>query len=428
MIRPRLLVPVLAVSALVLAAATVPLLSLGDTAPVPVYRVQRQDFERRVVADGHLSAVRATPLAPDPTVRSSLRIAWMVPDGSRVSAGDPVVRFDPSQMEQRLEDARVELTKTEIEIRKQRLQSAAEVENLGRDEDLAELELETARQFQKKDAELFSRQEIIEAEMDRDLAEQRKEHAEKERRSRQALATTEIQLLEIDRRRAREKIEEAETRLASMEILAPHDGLVVFQRDFRGNLPRIGDQVYPGNPVAEIPDLSEMQAEVYVLEADAGGLAEGKPARIRLEAHPEVSYEGVVERVDALAKPRMRESPVQYFSVILRLRHTEPERMKPGERVRATLLLERVENALVVPRQAVFERGGAKVVFRRDRDGFETVPVTLGAVGLGRVVVESGISEGDVLALADPGGSPDGVAEDRDRPHVSPGLGGVGAP
>lgn len=424
---PGLLVPILVLSALVLAAATFPLLSWGGGVSVPLYRVQREDFERRVVADGHLSAVRATPLAPDPSVRSSLRIAWMVPDGSRVSAGDPVVRFDPSEMEKRLEEARAELTKTEIRIRKEHLQSQAEIENLRRDEDLAELELETSQQFQKKDAELFSRQEIIEAEIDRNLAEHRKVHAERKRESRRDLAQTEIQILEIERRQALEKIEEAEKRLASMEILAPHEGLVVYQRDFRGNLPRVGDQIYSGNPVAEIPDLSRMQAEVYVLEADAGGLAEGKPARVRLEARPEVSYEAVVERVDALAKPRVRQSPVQYFSAILRLPRTDPERMKPGQRVRATLFLERVPGALVVPRQAVFERDGAKVVFRRGREDFETVPVTLGAVGSGRVVVESGLSEGDVVALADPGESAGGV-EDRDEPRVSPGLGGLGAP
>lgn len=427
MMRARVLIPILALSALGLAAATVPLLPLGDGASIPVYRVQREDFQRRVLADGHLSAVRATPLTPDSTIRSAFRIAWMVPDGSRVSAGDPVMRFDPSAMEERLEEARTNLTKTEIRIRTEKIRSEAEIENLHRDEDLAELELETSRQFQKKDGELFSRQEIIEAEIDRELAEHRKVHAERTRRSRQDLAKTEVQILEIERRRALENIEEAEKRLASTEILAPHDGLVVFQRDFRGNLPRVGDQVFSGNPVAEIPDLSEMQAEVYVLEADAGGLEEGKPARVRLEARPEVVYEGVVERVDALAKRRMRESPVQYFSVTLRLNRTDPERMKPGQRVRATLILEQVEDALVVPRQAVFERDGAKVVFRRNGDGFETVPVTLGAVGLGRVVVEAGLSEGDVVALADPGDSPEAAA-DRAQPRVSPGLGGLGAP
>lgn len=414
-------------AAVALAAAAVPWLSGGEEA-LPTYTVTRQDFERRVVGDGHLSAVRATPLAPDPSIRSSLRIAWMVPDGSRVSAGDPVMRFDPTDMEKRLVDAQDELSKTRLRIDRERVQSDAELENLRRDEDLATLELETSRQFQKKDAELFSRQEIIEAEIDETLAEKKKEHAGQARDTRQSLLATEIQLLDIERRQAREKIDEAESQLTSLEILAPHDGLVVFRRDFRGNLLRVGDQVYSGNTVGEIPDLSTMQAEVYVLEADAGGLEEGKPAQVLLESYPGEVFDAVVERVDALAKPRVRQSPVQYFSVVLALDETDPRVMKPGQRVRAALLLEQAEDALVVPRQAIFERDGQKIVYLRNGDGWEPTPVTLGAVGLGRVVVESGISEGDEVALAEPGDSRNGEADtESDAPQVSPGLGGLGA-
>lgn len=424
-IRARYALPILALVAAGLAAAAVPLLSGASADAVPTIEVRRETFERRVVGDGYLSAVRATPLAPESSIRSPLRIAWMVPDGSRVSAGDPVMRFDPTEMEKSLVDARDELSKARIQIDKEKIQSGSDVRNLQRDEELASLELETSRQFQKKDAELFSRQEIIEAEIDETLAEHKVEHAEQARESRRDLSKTELQILDIEQRKAHDKIAEAETQLASLEILAPHDGLVVFQRDWSGNLPRVGDQAYPGNTLAEIPDLSQMQAEVYVLEADAGGLAVGKPAQLRLEAHPEVVYEATVERVDALAKPRLRQSPVQYFAVVLKLDRTDPQRMKPGQRARATLFLEQVEDALVIPRQAVFERNGEKLVFRRQGEGFEPVPVTLGPVGLGRVVVESGLAEGDEIALADPGSA---EQETEDEPRVSPGLGALGAP
>jgi multidrug efflux pump subunit AcrA (membrane-fusion protein) len=76
--------------------------------------------------------------------------------------------------------------------------------------------------------------------------------------------------------------------------------------------------------------------------------------------------------------------------------------MRPGQRVQAELLLAAVEDALVVPRQAVFEVEGESVVYRRRDGGYEAVPVTLGPSGPGRVVVESGLEEGDVIALADP--------------------------
>ena len=109
-----------------------------------------------------------------------------------------------------------------------------------------------------------------------------------------------------------------------------------------------------------------------------------------------------VKKVDALAKPRMRRTPVQYFAVTLALERTDPEIMKPGQRVRAILTLDVLDDVLVVPRQSVFEEDGKKIVYRRSGSDFEPVEVTLGPSALGRVVIEEGLEEGDAVALSDP--------------------------
>jgi len=77
--------------------------------------------------------------------------------------------------------------------------------------------------------------------------------------------------------------------------------------------------------------------------------------------------------------------------------------MKPGQRVRANLFLAALDDVISVPRQAIDEEDdGDKVVFRRTSSGFLPVKVTLGQAALGRVVIESGLAPGDVIALADP--------------------------
>lgn len=405
MTRGRKLTAILLPTLLLLGAA-VAVSAFGPfwrpSAEVPTTRVERQTFVRRVEADGYLEAVRATQLGPTPSLRRALRIAWMVPDGSVVAEGDPVVRFDAIEMEESLETARDDLTTNRLRIDKEQAESGAQIDNLGRDTQLAELELTSAREFQKKDATLFSKNEILESEIDEELAALKRRHAEQAEATEAELTRAQVDILRIEGRQALAKMEEAEEGLAALEIRAPHDGLVVFHRDWRGNLPRVGDSAYAGNPLAEIPDLSEMRAEVWVLEADAGGLAAGQPVTVVLEAHPERVYEAKVARVDNLAKPRRRGSPVQYFAVTLDLAETDPRRMKPGQRLHATIELDRVEDALVVPRQAVFAEGGERIVFRRRGDGFEPVPVEIGAAGLGRVVVTGGLEDGDEIALADP--------------------------
>ncbi|HEY2739527.1 MAG TPA: hypothetical protein VGK45_14055, partial [Thermoanaerobaculia bacterium] len=90
------------------------------------------------------------------------------------------------------------------------------------------------------------------------------------------------------------------------------------------------------------------------------------------------------------------------FAVVLKLARTDPSVMKPGQRVRAVLDLDDRNNALAVPRQAIFEHEGKMVVYRRKGAVFAPVEVTLGPSGAGRVVVETGIAPGDVLAMADP--------------------------
>jgi multidrug efflux pump subunit AcrA (membrane-fusion protein) len=164
----------------------------------------------------------------------------------------------------------------------------------------------------------------------------------------------------------------------------------------------VGDTVWNGQILAEIPDLANMEAEVYVLEADAGGLAPGRPATVTLESRPGVEHAARIARVDSLARPRFRGSPVQYFGVTLALDRTDPGVMKPGQRVRALLRLDERPRALTVPRQAVFERDGGTIVYRRQLGRFEPVEIRLGPSGAGRVVVDSGLAPGDAVALVDP--------------------------
>jgi hypothetical protein len=276
------------------------------------------------------------------------------------------------------------------------------MKNLDRDADQARLELERARTFQTKDPTVFSRIEIIESEIDEGLAGKRADHANASRKTKASLAKADLDLLQIDRRKADIRVRQGESGLKALEMVAPHAGILTYQRDWRGNIPRVGETVWSGEALAEIPDLTEMEAEIFVLEADAGGLANGLPALVKLESQPNQPYQAEIKRVDSLARPRFRGTPVQYFSVTLALEKTDPASMKPGQRVGADLVMDERKGAVVVPRDAIFEKDGQKVVYRRKGGEFEPVAIELGPLALGKVVVEKGLSEGDVVALRDP--------------------------
>src|SRR4029453_4699451 len=129
-----------------------------------------------------------------------------------------------------------------------------------------------------------------------------------------------------------------------------------------------------------------------------------------------------IKKVDTLAKRRTGWIPVQYFGTTLELT-TDPAVMKPGQRVRATLKLDAKEDALSVPRNAVLEKDGKKIVYRRSGSEFPPVEVALGPAAVGRVIVETGLSPGDEIALRDPTGAvePDAPAANGSSPTA---LGG----
>jgi hypothetical protein len=171
--------------------------------------------------------------------------------------------------------------------------------------------------------------------------------------------------------------------------------------------------VWEGKTIASLPILGEMEAEVFVLEADAGGLKVGKPARVVLESHTDQIYPATIASIDALAKRPNNGVPTQYFGLVLAFEKTDPALMKPGGRVNATLVLDS-QQALSVPRHAVFERDGKSVVYRWQAGLFQPVPVQIGATTPGRVVIVSGLNAGDRIALADPrvGAEPDRRGDD----------------
>lgn len=373
-----------------------------DDGGVPTFRVEPAQFRRQVTADGTLKAVKATPITTPNQANRALKIAWIETDGAVVKQGDVVVRFDPTEFENELIDGTEERQTAANRLTKTTTDSSTTKKNLRRDATQAESELEAAQRYKFDDAEIFSRYQRIESEVDADLAGDKKQYAEEVLRVRDTLTRTDLDLIAIEDRKAGLRIRNAENGLKSLEIIAPYNGIFVLQRDWRGEIPRVGSTQWPGSPIAEIPELQEMKAEIFVLEADAAGLAADQKVTVWLESDPTVKYNGKVTALDKLARPRTRGVPVQYFGVTVALDRTDVARMKPGARVRAILEIENLASAFAIPRQALFEKDGKKLVYRRKGDRFEPVEVTIASSSAGRVVVTSGLQKGDEIAVNDP--------------------------
>ncbi|HJS74088.1 MAG TPA: HlyD family efflux transporter periplasmic adaptor subunit, partial [Vicinamibacteria bacterium] len=315
--------------------------------------------------------------------------------------GQVVARFDESAVARELLEGEIALAMSDRKIEQRGVRKDSSLAGVEGDRRLAALELEFARRFGQKDPEIFSRVDILESRIDERLAAEKLSNADGREQTEVKLAESEIAMLSIEKEVAATKTARARQALEALEVRAPHDGILVLVRDWRGFVARPGDTTYSGEPIAEIPAIDGMEASVFVLEADAGGLKEGSRATVRIEGRGGEPLAATVLRVDRMPKPRLRGDPVQYFAATLEL--DRDDSLKPGQRVVAKLTLDEVESALVVPRQAVFEENGGRFVYRFLDGHFEKTTVSIGPPSLGRIVIESGLSEGDVLAARDPG-------------------------
>ncbi|MBI3772750.1 MAG: HlyD family efflux transporter periplasmic adaptor subunit [Gammaproteobacteria bacterium] len=117
--------------------------------------------------------------------------------------------------------------------------------------------------------------------------------------------------------------------LAKAVIRAPSAGTVLS----KGIEP--GELTAPGRAIAVLADLARLELRVYIPEADLGKIKLNDPARVRVDAFPERTFEARVARVDARAQftPKDVHMPDErarlVFGVILAVDNPQSY-LKPG--------------------------------------------------------------------------------------------------
>lgn len=386
--------------------AAAALVACSEPSPVPTVQVTRQAFSHRIEAEGFLRSRSVAEVGVPSGIRRGARILWMAEDGSHVRQGETIVRLDQFEMEQRLAEQEAELAGADVERRKVSAEGRSAIAGAVTRRDLASLDLEHAERYRRTDREVFSRTEILESTIREELARTRREHTEEIEGVEAQRTRAGIDVVDVQRRRAHLEVDEAREALQALEIQAPAGGTVIWARDWQGETAQIGEQVFRRQTLGAIPDMSDLEAEVFVLESDAGGLAPGAPAEIVIEAHPEAGVAARVQRIDPVAKRPFRGSPVQYFGVVLELEDIDPSLMKAGQRVAATIVVESWDEALLVPRQALYEEEGGWRVYVAGKDGLAAREVELEALTPGLAVVASGLTEGERVALEEPSAEP----------------------
>jgi len=226
-------------------------------------------------------------------------------------------------------------------------------------------------------------------------------------------ADSELAKADADRKNKREQMRLRQQKLDKLReqvelatLRAPSDGLVVYatslNRDrWGGNSDGamdIGRQVKRNEQLIVLPDTSEMVASVRVHESMTGRMRPGQPATIKVDALGGRSIPGTVDSIGVIAESGgWRDPNLREYTVKVRLDLTGIEvPLKPSMRAEASILLDKVEQALTIPIQSVFSEGLVRYVLVPAKSGrFARQPVRIGRRSDRFAEVLVGVKEGD---------------------------------
>lgn len=365
------------------------------------YTVVVREFVRSVRLSGTVEAVEATTVAAprlSGPASTSLVISRLVKPGTRVQPGDLLVEFDRQAQVTAALDRRAELNDLEQQIRRR----VAE-EHSARARDDSEL-LQAQSAVTRANLEMAKNEMIprIQAEKNTQALEQARARLDQLKKTfdlKRKAATADIRILEIRRDKAENAMKMAETNASRMEVRSPIAGLAVIRTMWKSNgMAEIleGEEVRAGVPVVDIVNPSKMRVRVRVNQADINDLRSGQPIRIGLDAYPDLSFNGRVAQLSPLAVTSTLSPKVRYFLMLAEVDGSH-ERLMPDLTASLDVAITQIDNALVVPRDAVLYDEGAAMVRVRQGGGTASRPITVGAASATEVVVTSGLEAGAVI-------------------------------
>ena len=185
----------------------------------------------------------------------------------------------------------------------------------------------------------------------------------------------------LDTARAQQELNRV--RLSKTVIRAPFDGMIGLRKISPGAY------VKPGDDIVALESLGAMKLDFRVPETYLARLAVDQRLAARVDAYPEQSFEGTIYAIEPALDEETR-------TVLLRARLPNPHnQLRPGLFARVSLILERRENALVVPEQAIVPVGQTTFVYRVADGKAVMTPVKLGLRRPGLVEILEGLSAGD---------------------------------
>ena len=400
-------------------------------------------FDHVVVEQGEIESSSNTEVICQIRSRGNTgtSILWVIDEGTRVEKGDKLVELDSAQLEVELKEDRIEVITAEANVataaalleqaeiaRQEYLEGVFKTEQKAIESEIAiaEQELRKAQLALGSSERLVAKGLVKSLQLEADqfaVANARNQLEAAQGRLRVLQDLTKRKMLvqfdsEIDAAKANlsaaeARLMEEEQELAEIKeqiemcvMYAPNDGVVVHANRYSSRGGNAEFVVEPGATVRErqaiirLPDPTRMQVRCKVNESRITLLRRGMPAKIRIDALPDVELRGRVLKVNRYAEPgSWYSSSIKEYATIVEI-VDPPEVIRTGMTASVEIFIQQVPDATQIPIQAVYEHGGKVYsLVRQSPLEFETRAIEIGATNDTMARVESGVQPGETVVL-----------------------------
>jgi HlyD family secretion protein len=374
-----------------------------ESSDVQVTSVKKGTFMEELTEQGTVEAVNSISVsAPSTSYRyGALKIARIADDGKEVEKGDTIMIFDPSEIKRAIIQAEQQLEIAKAEYEKLKSTQQSEIEDLEADLELARISTEISKINSETaiyEPEATQKEIKLQLESAMIALERAKEQIE----NRKVIQREDILQKSLAMKQLMSTLEDAKGSLNNLFVVSPAKGITIKEDNWSsGQKWAVGDQPWSGSKIIELPDLSEMRAEVKINEVDVSKVLPGQRVEIRPDAYSDSSYTGKVESVANLAQNKDYKSKIKIFPVQIRI-SGQSKTLLPGLTVSCRIIVSEIPGVLYIPLESLFREQGLEYVYVKSGSGFKRRDIKTGAINTDFAIVKEGLEEKDVVALSDP--------------------------
>jgi len=400
-------IAIISVIALVLIYAAYSYFSPSEDGEVLITtEVKKSDFVSEVITSGEAQSTSLKKInGPDNLRKFRLRdikIQDLVAEGTIVKKGDYVGRLDPSDVNEQIIDARLNLEAAVSKFTQQQLDTTLTLkQERNAIKDLTFTMEETKLELKQSTYEppaTVKKLEINLEKSERDLKEKLENYKIKKRQANAKMVEVGTEVSKI-----RKELDDLLKLLESFTIYSDGNGMITYVKEWDGSKKKVGSSISPWNPsVASLPDLTKMESKTYANEVDIRKIKKGLPVKVGFDAFPDIVIDGTVTDVANVGEKK-RGSDIKVFQVMIKLNETN-DNIRPGMTTSNSILTFEKKDVLSVPLEAIFTKDTITYVYKKSGFSVTKKQVEIGDANNDAVIIKKGLEEGDVVYLNKPEG------------------------